>query len=253
MYENLIFRDKIDKKLIKDLDDAVFKLVDKKNNAATSTTSISLEISNEEIDSLMKSIFVEPSMLNDEQENNVLDFVRKNYKFNSILAKYYHIKMNSMVDNFGLQYASLLAANLAVCDNFAILNYFILKQNDEFKNDLMIPVQIGSGHTVLAVQHKVQIYIVDSWISFLHADEKIKPFFGELDSYLTYIDQNFAGEKKSTWHEYGRYNDLKNTITFNINQATSSDFFLALFGGKGVDLENKQQVYIINEYITNLK
>ena len=263
MYENLIFQDRIDKNLVKALNTEIANLIDQKFKDAKSTTSINLEINDSELTEILNNVFLNQGALTPEQKDHIINFIRNNYKFNSIGAKYDYIykeRMKNIEDktveeiellyDFGTKYASLLHEKIMVCDNFAILNYFILKQKDEFKDDLMIPVQIGSGHTVLAVKHKDQkgedtIYIADSWIPFLNSDEKIKPFFGDLDSYFSYINDKF-GNDKSTWHDSKKSAEIKNNIREYINRASNDkSFVLDLFGNKFIFLNNQEQINII--------
>ena len=261
MYENLIFRDGIDENLVKALNTEIENIIDQKLENAQSTTSIDLEINDSELTKILNKIFLNQGSLTSVQTNNIINFIRKNYKFNSISAKYVYIFNETKSNYFGSKYVSLLDEKIMVCDNFAILNYFILKQKNEFKDDLMIPVQIASGHTVLAVKHKNQkgedtIYIADSWIPFLNSDEKIKPFFGDLDSYFSYIDDKFGNSedsKKSTWHNLEDSAKLKPIIREAINDASNHKNLASdLFGNKGIDLDNQQQMDLINNYISEL-
>lgn len=124
----------------------------------------------------------------------------------------------------------------------------------------MFPISITDGHVALLIEHNDHIYIADSWISYLsNKSNKIKPYFGDLDSYVDYIYTNFAGKEKSTWlaKTYGGVDSsivVKETILNTLDGLKDFKGNLgSVFAAKGIQLDSVDQFKIINDYLDRLR
>jgi hypothetical protein len=77
-------------------------------------------------------------------------------------------------------------------------------------------------------------------------DTSFKPFWGTLDSYLDYLDNEFSGSEKSTWYEAEMHQKLKQEIIQGMNEAKHDDVQSMIFATYGIVLGNSEHVNLIN-------